>query len=225
MAKENKQHRRFIMVALFVLVIISSVFVGRTYAYFSAMSMTQGTVTLGTLKLNSVTDSDGVAINWSINNMLPDQEVDGTYKANIDTDINYYTRILFKVTANIQEGHVHAKNCQDEVDNDADILEITIDEGKFTKCDTKTSDGYVCYYKLSPSPDTTTEETFNISLRVYWWVGEGMCQYYSNASLEISMIVEIVQADFLEDNGVGQTFADVDEMHTLWETVSPHIAS
>lgn len=220
MTKKRKNINIFIIVCCVCMLTICSIFVGRTYAYFSAMEMAQGSITLGTLQLNSLTKKDGTAISWNIANIVPNQEVGGSYKANIATDIKYYIRILFKAEITPVDGKIHKNgtNCRDNVPYN-EILKITVNEDTYKKSDSEDKDGYLAYYKLSPSVANTTTEEFDLTLRMYDWVGEGKCDFFMNATINISMKVQIIQADYLEDEGLGETFATANEMHTLWETV------
>lgn len=221
MTKKHKQSSVIIVACLLCMLAISSIFVGRTYAYFSAMKMAQGMTTLGTLQLNSVTNKDSSTISWNISNMVPSQEVANTYQANMNTNIAYYTRILFKaeITPKTGKTHKNGDSCRDNVEDETSILNIVISDSNYAKSANLTADGYTAFYKLSPSASTSTQELFIVTLRMADWVGEGKCDYFMGATINISMQVQVVQANYLENEGVGVTYTDVSLLHSLWETV------
>ena len=221
MTKRHKHSNIIIVACLLCMIAISSVFVGRTYAYFSAMKMAQGIATLGTLQLTDVTDKDDADISWNITNMVPSQEVSSTYKAHINTNIDYYIRVLFKaeITPQADKTHKNGDSCRDNVADLTSILKITINDSGYQKSNALTVDEYAAFYKLAPSPETNTQELFVISLRMEDWVGEDKCDYFMGATINISMKVQIIQSNYLESNEEGQTYTDVSSLHTLWEQV------
>lgn len=213
---------KLIIFVLASLILISSIWAGSTFAYFSASKGASGTITMGTLKIDKLSKTDNTDIDWDISNVVPNQEFGGSYKAVVNSDINYYTRILFKASVSAQTGKTHDTTCADYKADPTDILNIQVGQtgtNSYTQSSTKTEDGYTVYYKLSPTTPTasTTDETFDIGLRVYNWVGNGGCDYYMGATININMQVEVIQADYLESQNKGTTFTDVNTMHTLWE--------
>lgn len=221
MTKRHKRNNIIIVACLLCMLAISSIFVGRTYAYFSAVQKVQGTATMGTLELNSLTNKDDTSISWNISNMVPSQEVSSTYKANINTNINYYTRVLFKaeITPKTGKTHVNGADCRDNVTDLASILNIVINDSAYKKSTSLTADNYMAFYKLAPSQSNSTQELFVTTISMADWVGEDKCDYFMGATIKISMQVQIIQANYLESESVGTTFTDVSELHTLWESV------
>ena len=221
MTKKHKQNNIIIVACLLCMLAISSIFVGRTYAYFSAIKKVQGIATMGNLELNSLTDKDNVSISWNISNMVPSQEVSSTYKANINTNINYYTRILFKteITPKTGKTHINGADCRDNVADITSILNIVINDSAYKKSTSLTADNYLAFYKLAPSQSNSTQELFVTTISMADWIGEDKCDYFMGATIKISMQVQIIQADYLESETVGNTFTDVSALHTLWESV------
>ncbi len=215
-----KTKNKFIIIALICLITISSVWAGRTYAYFNANSNASGTITMGTLKIDSLKTKDNAEINWNIDGVVPNQEFGGSYKAVVDSDINYYTRILFKATVTPKTIKEHSTNCADHVDNDIDILSIAVSgSGSTYEEYGKDDDGFTIYYKMSPTTpneNSTTDENFNINLKVHDWVGNGGCDYYMGATITLNMQVEVIQADYLESNTTGTSYTDVTALHNKW---------
>ncbi len=215
-----KTKNKFIIIALVCLITISSVWAGRTYAYFNANSNASGTITMGTLKIDSLKTKDNAEINWNIDGVVPNQEFGGSYKAVVDSDINYYTRILFKATVTPKTIKEHSTNCADHVDNDIDILSIAVSGSGATYEEYgKDDDGNTIYYKMSPTTpnkSSTTDENFNINLKVHDWVGDGGCDYYMGATINIGVKIEVIQADYLESNTTGTTYTDVTAIHNKW---------
>ena len=220
--KKKQSATGLICFILGLMIVASSIWAGKTFAYFSANQNANGTITMGTLKIDSIKKTDDTEIDWNLSRVVPNQEFGGSYKAVVNSNINYYTRILFKANVTAQSGKTHDTTCADYKADTTDILDIRIGEtgtNKYTKSNTKTTDGYTVYYKLNPTQPTatTTDEVFNVGLRVFSWVGNGGCSYYMGATINLNMRVEVLQADYLESQTKGTTFTDANTMHTLWE--------
>ncbi len=171
------------------------------------------------MQIDSLKTKDDAEINWNIAGVVPNQEIGGSYKAVVNSDINYYTRILFKATVTPKVTGTHSTTCADHVDDDIDILSIAVSGNDSTYNEYgKDDDGNTIYYKMSPTTPTasTTDENFNINLRVYDWVGNGGCDYYMGATITLNMQVEVIQADYLESNTTGTSYTDVTAIHNKW---------
>lgn len=174
---------------------------------------------MGTLKIDDLKTTDNAEINWDIT-VVPNQEFGGSYKAVVNSDINYYSRVLLKASIVTSSDKTHSTNCGDEVDDDIDILSIVMGDS-YAKSSAERTDGYVAYYKLNPTTpnsNSTTDEVFDIGLKIHDWVGNGGCDYYMGATITIKIRFEIIQADYLEENGLGATHT-VDELNTIWKMV------
>ncbi len=207
----KKTKNKFIIIALVCLITISSVWAGRTYAYFTASNNASGTITMGTLKVN-----DFGELNAETNlKVVPNQTVTKTFKATIESDIKYYKRLSLSAEVKAETGKSHSTSCADYVKNNTSILDVTINN--FTEY---VADGETYYYDLTPVTPTnaTTEEEFTITIAVHDWVGAGGCDYYMGATINIGVKVEVIQADYLEDRGMADltTFASIAELHTVW---------
>lgn len=219
--------KKIVIIMLTCMIVLSSIWAGRTYAYFSAQSNAQGTITMGTLKIDNLRTTDGAEINWGIT-AVPNQEFGGSYKAIVDSDINYYSRVLLKASVTTLSDKTHSANCGDEVDDDIDILSIDMGDS-YAKSSAERADGYVAYYKLNPTtPNTSgkTDEAFDIGLKIHDWVGNGGCDYYMGATITIKIRFEAIQADYLEENGLGTTHT-VEELNTIWKLIvsEPYIVT
>ncbi len=92
--KERKTKSKFTILILACFVLFASVWAGRTYAYFNASSNASGTIKMGTLKLDNVTDTTDVDTSLKV---VPNQTVSKTYQATVNSDVNYYTRISLRL--------------------------------------------------------------------------------------------------------------------------------
>ena len=216
-----KKNDKLTVIVLVCLILASCITFGGVYAYFSARTNAiSGSITLGHLHVSEIKTTDGASIDWNISNLQPNQQIGGSYKVEVDSNINYYIRILFKADVKVS-GKTHPSSCGDYVADDTDILNIEVD-GAYTKCDVK-NNGYTAYYKLAPrtpNANTTTVETFNIGIQPYSWVGVGSCDYYMGANVTLNMQVEVLQADFLESQEKGKTFDNVNDLNTVWNNVT-----
>ena len=211
-----KKNNKFTIMVLVCLILVSCIGFGSVYAYFSAKTKdVSGSITLGHLKISDLKTSDGASIDWNINNLQPNQEIGGSYKAEVDSNINYYIRMLFKANVSVT-GKTHPTSCGDYVEDDTDILNIDMSDSGYTKSNTKSGD-YTVYYKLVPQEASVSTQTFNIGIKPYNWVGAGSCDYYMGASVTLNMQVQVLQADYLESQNKGTPATDVATLHALWE--------
>ena len=226
-AKSKKKKRNVNIINVLILaclVMVACVSVGGVFAYFNSKSGNiSGVINMGHLKIDSVTNGDSSAINWSIHNLQPNQDIGGKYKVTVDSNINYYLRVLFKANVGVAENKTHSATCTEKryIKSDTDILDITMDES-FAKSSTKVN-GYSIYYKLSPTKPTSslTQEVFDIGIRVNSKVGERLCSYYMNANVALNIQVEVIQADFLESQEEGKIIEDVKDLDNVWNEISP----
>ncbi len=208
-----KTKNKFIIIALVCLITISSVWAGRTYAYFTASSNASGTITMGTLKVN-----DFGELNAETNlKVVPNQTVTKNFKATIESDIKYYKRLSLSAEVKAETGKTHETTCGDYVDDDTKILNATV--ANFEKY--TTDDGAIYYYDLTPVTPTsaTTEEEFTISISVHDWVGDGGCDYYMGATINMGVKIEVIQADYLESNTTGATYTSTTALHNVWANI------
>ena len=139
-----------------------------------------------------------------------------------------------------------AEACGDYVANALSILNITIADGgasgsssKWERSDTETTfDGSeLYYYQLAPTvvdnsttaqPAADKTESFTFTISVYNWVGDNGktdasaaagCEYWMDATITVSIVVEVLQADYLVDGTTtATTFANGAAAHTAWNT-------
>lgn len=212
--KRAKNNTIFVLGLLFAL---ASLCLGLTLAWFTDSATASGTVTMGHLNITGLQDSDNQTFSWTSNNVTPGEQIaKGSYKAMIDTNINYFTRLLFRATV-VPAGNAHATGCKDNFTNDTDILSISIGGNKFQKSSIDTADGYSAYYNLDPSPSSNTAETFDLDIKVGESVGDVGCTYYMGATIQLSMVVEVVQANYWAGRGEASAFTDAETMHAVWE--------
>ncbi len=204
-------------IILGILVFAISLCFGLTMAWFTSSASASGTITTGHLRITELQDSDNQTFSWTSDNVVPGTQIaSGTYKALIDTNINYFVRLLFRATV-VPSGNSHVTGCKDIFTNDTDILSISIGGDKYQKSSIDTSDGYSAYYKLAPSPSSNTAETFDLDIKVGESVGDGGCTYYMGAAIQLSMVVEVVQANYWAGSEVATAFTDAETMHATWE--------
>lgn len=204
-------------IILGILVFAISLCFGLTMAWFTSSASASGTITTGHLRITDLQDSDNQTFSWTSDNVVPGTQIaNGTYKALIDTNINYFVRLLFRATV-VPSGNSHVTGCKDNFANDTDILSISIGGDKYQKSSIDTSDGYSAYYKLAPSPSSNTAETFDLDIKVGESVGDGGCTYYMGAAIQLSMVVEVVQANYWAGSEVATAFTDAETMHATWE--------
>ena len=204
-------------IILGILVFAISLCFGLTMAWFTSSASASGTITTGHLRITELQDSDNQTFSWTSDNVVPGTQIaSGTYKALIDTNINYFVRLLFRATV-VPSGNSHVTGCKDNFANDTDILSISIGGDKYQKSSIDTSDGYSAYYKLNPSPSSNTAETFDLDIKVGESVGDGGCTYYMGAAIQLSMVVEVVQANYWAGSEVATAFTDAETMHATWE--------
>ena len=204
-------------ILLSLLVLITSLCLGLTVAWFTSSSNVSGTIIMGHLKVTDITDSSGATVSWNKNNIVPGESIaSGNYTAKIDTNIAYYTRLLFKASVTPLPEAVHNEGCPENKDND--ILSISIGNGTdgFTKSSSVTKDGYTAYYKLTPSTKNSTAETFSLHISVDETVGNGGCKYYMGASISLEMIAQVIQAEHVPELPANGQFANADEMQNWW---------
>lgn len=215
-----KKVSKIVIILLVCLIVASSVSLGNVFAYFSSKSSASGSVTMGHLSIGDIKKSDGTDVDWNIGNLQPNQSFGGNYKVTVDSNINYYIRILFKAKVTTLTGKTHADDCGDNVTDPTDILDIEVD-GSYFKSSNKTSNGYTAYYKLEPRQVTAsqTTETFSVDLKVHDWVGANYCDYYMGASVLLNIQVQVAQADYINEQASGENIADATTAHSLWRTV------
>lgn len=197
------------------MICMSSILMGRTYAYFSSIQTTQGRVMIGTLTLDSLSNSDNTSMTLSIADIMPSETVTKSYSANISSNIDYYIRILISSTTTAQTGKQHSNTCKE--DKTAPICNISVGNTDYTKCTTLSADGSTAFYKMSPQ--SSAIQSFDISATIFDWVGDKYCDYYMNANIKVKINVQVVQANFLEEETTGKTWTNVNDLHTLWEQV------
>lgn len=112
------------------LVLLASLFLGFTVAWFTSNDSASGTITMGHLNITKLSDSDDAEISWTSTNIAPGESIaSGTYKATIDTNIAYYTRVLFKADVSPVTGATHSDTCTESFTTDNDILSISLGGG------------------------------------------------------------------------------------------------
>lgn len=215
MTKKHKHFNYIIAICLACMICMSSILIGRTYAYFSGLQSAQGSIMIGTLTLDSVTNTDSTDMTLSISDIMPGETVTKSYSANITSNIDYYIRILISSTTTPQSGRQHSDSCKE--DKTAPICDIVVSDSGYTKCSTLSTDGSTAFYKTSPQ--TASKQDFAISVTIHDWVGEEYCDYYMSANIKVTIKVQVVQADYLESENEGKTWSNVNDLHILCEQV------
>lgn len=220
MTKKRKHFNYIIALCMTCMICMSSILIGRTYAYFSGIQSAQGSVMIGTLTLDSLNDnnSDSTAMTLSISDIMPSETVTKTYSASITSNIDYYIRILISSTTTPQTGKEHSTTCKENKEHSGEsICEIAVTDSGYTKCPTLSADGSTAFYKMSPQ--TSSNQPFTISVTIKDWVGDDYCDYYMSANIKVTIKVQVVQADYLESEDTGKTWTNVNDLHILCEQV------
>ncbi len=213
----KKTKNKFVIIMLTCMIALSSIWAGRTFAYFNASNNATGTITMGTLQLTDATDSTDASV--SVSNIVPNQTINKSFKATVKSDIKYYKRVSLTASVTPLTGKSHSTGCKENFKTDLDILEAEI-TGFSPVTD---NDSKITYYyditPVTPTSDTTTEE-FAVQIKIKDTVGDGGCDYYMGATINIGVKIEVIQADYLEDNGLANasTFTAA-ALHAIWGSV------
>ncbi len=218
MTKKHKHFNYIIAICLACMICMSSILVGRTYAYFSGLQSAQGSIMIGTLTLDDLKNADNTAMTLSISDIMPSETVTKSYSASITSNIDYYIRILISSTTTPQTGRQHSDSCKENKEHSGEsICDIVVSDSGYTKCSTLSTDGSTAFYKTSPQ--TASKQDFAISVTIKNWVGDDYCDYYMSANIKVTIKVQVVQADYLESETEGKTWSNVNDLHTLCEQV------
>lgn len=203
-----------IIIVLCVLIAISSLGVGWTYAYFSAKAEASGSVTTGHIKITGISANSGNQLFYNINKIVPNQSIQTSVEVEVTTDIDYYTRVSFSLE--VSNTGTHKAGCGDNVTQPiATVKVLSPNYASYVE------NGVSYCYKLTPTQfDTSgvTTEIFDLQLYMQSWVGNGGCSYFMGAEIKVNIFVEVVQANYLEsqDKGGSYTQSNVATLHSLF---------
>ena len=226
MTKINKLGKSTFVIAILSFLLVAVLAFGGTYAYFSDTSNdVTGSVNLGRLQ---ITDFAGKGADGSIKIEAevaqPNQTIiNDTITADIDANIKYYVRVYFTAevtectTAETSDGthdFTHSHTCTteetggDKVTNDLDILTIVVGDGTWAEYN-KTG-----YYYLTSAATAQTAETQSITVNVTVneWVGVNGCNYWMDAKVELTVTMQVLQAEHLKDANI----TDAASLHDAW---------
>lgn len=163
-----------IIIMLCVLIAISSLGVGWTYAYFSAKAEASGSVTTGHIYITGITGDSGNQLFYNINKVVPNQSIQTPVEVEVTTDIDYYTRVSYSLE--VSNTGTHKAGCGDNVTSPiATIRVLSSDYASYVE------NGVTYCYKLTPTqfdPSGVTIEEFDLQLYIQSWVGDGGCSYF-----------------------------------------------
>lgn len=214
MKKIKKYSNKIIIITLCALIAISSLWVGGVYAYFSAKASATGSVTTGHIYITGISGSSGNQLFYNIDKVVPNQAIQEPVEVEVTTNIDYYTRVSFSLE--VTNTGTHAQNCGDNIEDP--IADIEVMSSNYTSY---TDNGTTYWYKLDPTeydPSGITVENFDLRLYIESWVGDGGCSYYMNANIKVNIVVEVVQANFLESQNEGGSYTEsnVSTLHGLF---------
>lgn len=158
---------KIIILMLTCIIAISSVWAGKTYAYYNAIQSAQGIVSLGNLQINNFAETN-VETELKV---VPNQTYSKTFSANIKSSIKYYKRLSLTVTTDISNEKKHKSGCGDIVEDTLDIFQVEV--MGFTPY---ADDGVTYYYVLiptTPDDENSVLEEFTMSFTLHDWVGDG----------------------------------------------------
>lgn len=211
--------KKVTIAVLMVCVLVCCVTVGFTFSYFSDEISSTGTVSLGHLSLANL-KSSGSDLNISIIDAIPGQTIfDKTITASVDSNIAYYDRLNISATITPEDGAVHSETCEDAREDAMDLLDISFSgANSFVK---HTVNDATYFYDLAYHPGITSNSiSFKMTIVLEEWVGDIDCYYYMGATINISLRLEAMQADYLESETVGSNFATVQDAHNKWSNIS-----
>lgn len=226
MSKINKLGKSTFVIAILSLILVAVLSFGGTYAYFSAKTdAVTGTVTMGKLHIDAITGGVGESNKLTIDSKIvqPNQEIlNQTFKATADTNIAYYTRVTFTVVATPKADATHSHvadpdtDCDDYFANAVDALDIVTPSSSAWGQDGTSG----VFYKLAPTAAdaTSKEESFAVKITAKAILGQDGCTYWMDATIQISIKFEVLQADYLTSStATGAAFTDAAAAKTAWE--------
>lgn len=165
-------------------------------AKFDTSAITRDYLISGEINLNSSTVSK--TFNLKLEEIVPNQSTNLNGKLTINSDVNYYKRV--SVTTQVQFTN-------NQTETNTSILNISIRDFQCLKSDDRT------LYFYAPSSNNSSEENFDISIIV----SPTCTNEYAGATLTVSIKIEFIQAEYLEDKGLSSSSTDIETMHDVWE--------
>lgn len=165
-------------------------------AKFDTSAITCDYLISGEINLNSTTASK--TFNFKLEEIVPNQSTNLNGKLTINSDANYYKRVSISTI-------VKLKNNQTETNTS--ILNISVSDFQRLKSD----DGTLYFYTQSST--NSLEENFDISITV-----DPTCtSEYAGSTITVSIKIELIQADYIENNGLSNSQTDITTLHNIWE--------
>jgi predicted ribosomally synthesized peptide with SipW-like signal peptide len=236
MTKINKLGKSTFVIAILSFVLVAVLAFGGTYAYFSANASKEGSFNLGRLRVVSV-DGEGTsgAFEFASTIAVPNQTIEETVTATIDSNINYYVRAIVTVevdecTTSSGDGHnfAHSHTCTEKGDKlqgdetNLAILDITgIGGSAWTKI-TDNTDNLDYYYlalvdsKVPVQTKDTDEQSITVTIKVNDWVGADGCNFWMDATVTVTVEFQTLQADCLAQAPV-DGYATSQDLHDDWK--------
>lgn len=165
-------------------------------AKFNTSAITRDYLISGEIDLNSSTVSK--TFNLELEEIVPGQATDLNGKLTINSDVNYYKRLSISPEITLKNNNT---------ETDTSILNISVRDFQGLKSD----DGTLYFY--APSSTNSPEENFDISIHVSSSCGNK----YVDATITVSIKIELIQAEYLEDKGFSSSTTDIETIHNIWE--------
>ena len=254
MTKFNKVGKSTFVIAILSFLLVAVLAFGGTYAYFSAETTeVKGDITMGALYVdlkdgaNSVTElGDFADVNPNEQILRKDYTVDFT-KGGKSSTIAAFVRV--KVVAEltgtdyvVADGKYTKNNTG--INGDAHITPTTIFSIKCDKNQDGTSntswfqntaegaDGYTYYVGSNTNAQGASSNVeavsaaikLPITITVNKEVGRGGSQFFMGATGTYSVIVEVIQAEYLKDSATQNNAYTVAELAAAWEKIEKNTA-
>lgn len=244
MTKINKVGKSTFVIAILSFLLVAVLAFGGTYAYFSAeTSPAGGTVTMGNLYVYLTDNSkvlDGANVLGEVEIAQPNQEilnttytVDMQAKKNLskndlkDSNISAFVRV--KITAELDASIMNADKTAfvgntggDSHITPATIFAITSNSDNWYY---NAADGYTYYVTNKASNESsivaelTDKVSLPVSIIVNKDVGDNHSTFFMGKTGTFAIVVEAIQADFLDDNTSTNKTYTVTQIAEKWAKV------
>lgn len=215
MTKYKKLTRSSFVIVALCLALVGILAFGGTYAYFSSSAKVEGTVKLGTLTL---TENSGYAkVNKTDSALVVPNEPLVATKVDVGSNIDHYVRLV--VTVKVTLASDKSIDNKDAKEPDlSGVVVLTGLDGYATKTDSNTT----YYYIKDTTTDTNAKKlsagttSYEVTGKISENVGANESDVYMGATIEYTVTVEAIQANYLGDNTTDAL--TIDALHAGWAT-------